>query len=147
MRKITTIVIHCSDSDFGDAKLIDEWHRKRGFNGIGYHYVILNGVLKASDEINTEKDGLVELGRPLEEVGAHVKGYNYNSIGICLIGKNSFTEKQFKSLINILKVLRENFKTINIRRIKGHREFNSKKTCPNFNVAAIREILTRFKGV
>ena len=37
------ITIHCSDSEWGNADVIDEWHKKRGWDGIGYHYVILNG--------------------------------------------------------------------------------------------------------
>jgi len=76
MRYIKRIVIHTSASTFGDdigAKEIDKMHRKKGWNGIGYHYVI-------------RLDGSVELGRAIEEPGAHVKGYNTTSIGICYIG-------------------------------------------------------------
>jgi len=36
------VIIHCSDSSFGNAVLIDKWHRQRGFDNIGYHFVILN---------------------------------------------------------------------------------------------------------
>ena len=48
MREIKKIIIHCSDSEFGDAALIDKWHKERGWTGIGYHYVILNGCRKAT---------------------------------------------------------------------------------------------------
>ena len=41
MAKLTNIIIHCSDSDFGDAQTIDLWHKQRGWKGIGYHYVIV----------------------------------------------------------------------------------------------------------
>ena len=76
MRKITKIVQHYSatypDQDIGRAE-IDHWHRRRGFNGIGYHYVI-------------RRDGTVERGRSESQVGAHVAGHNADSIGICLVG-------------------------------------------------------------
>lgn len=43
MGRIDKIIINCSDSDWGDAEVIDEWHRERGWDGIGYHYIICNG--------------------------------------------------------------------------------------------------------
>lgn len=56
-----------------NAKVIDDWHRQRGFDGIGYHKVIL-------------RDGTIENGRPLDEFGAHTVGYNGTSVGIVLAG-------------------------------------------------------------
>ena len=82
-------VIHCSDSPQGrgdNAQTIHRWHKERGFDGIGYHYVIL-------------EDGTVENGRPEFWSGAHAKGHN-DAIGICFIGDEDFTEAQFQSLYN-----------------------------------------------
>ena len=74
MRKINRIVVHCSatppDLDVGVYE-IDHWHRERGFNSIGYHEII-------------RRNGFLEMGRPLKTIGAHVKGYNEDSIGICI---------------------------------------------------------------
>ena len=84
MRPIDTIVVHCSDSDFGSAALVDEWHRGYGWKCIGYHYVILNGVRSAGGEYLQWVDGVIEKGRPESEIGAHVKGHNGTSLGICL---------------------------------------------------------------
>lgn len=56
-----------------DAKVIEGWHRQRGFDGIGYHEVFL-------------RDGTIEKGRPLDEFGAHTIGYNGNSVGLVLCG-------------------------------------------------------------
>lgn len=71
-----SIIIHCSatrqGADFGAAD-IARWHRQRGFRDIGYHYVI-------------RLDGTLEKGRPIEQAGAHCKGWNAASIGICYIG-------------------------------------------------------------
>ena len=70
------IVIHCSavrPNQRSSAKDIDDWHRKRGWKCIGYHFVV-------------RRDGTVETGRRLDEVGAHVVGHNRYSIGICYEG-------------------------------------------------------------
>lgn len=110
-------VIHCSDSPQGrgdNAETIHKWHKERGFDGIGYHYVIL-------------EDGTIENGRPEYWSGAHAKGYN-EALGICLIGIDSFTAAQFISLEKILK--ERNFKQ---DEVVGHYAV-SNKTCPNFDV-------------
>lgn len=120
MRKIKLHIIHCSDSPQGrgdNAKTIDKWHRARGWNGCGYHFVIL-------------EDGTIEFGRSLLKSGAHAKGYNQISIGTCLIGIDYFTEAQFKSLrfLDKLFKIQYNCKTI------PHNEVNKNKSCPNFDV-------------
>ncbi|MCH5347505.1 MAG: N-acetylmuramoyl-L-alanine amidase, partial [Muribaculaceae bacterium] len=76
MRKISKIIVHCSATPAGrevSVAEIDRWHRARGFNEIGYHYVI--GL-----------DGQVHRGRAVEKVGAHCSGQNAESIGVCYIG-------------------------------------------------------------
>ena len=76
MRKIDLIVIHCSATRV-DRTLtafdLETLHRRRGFNGTGYHYYI-------------RKDGTTLLTRPIERIGAHAKGFNASSIGICYEG-------------------------------------------------------------
>lgn len=127
MRKINKIIIHCADTPTGkyfDIKDIDSWHKERGFNSdgqhsmyCGYHYVI-------------RIDGIVERGRGLNEIGAHCAGLNSNSIGICLIGVDSFTSEQWNSLRNLLKDLKTSYPAVTIH---GHREFST-KLCPGFDV-------------
>lgn len=100
-REIKKIILHHSASDFGNAEVIDGWHRERGYTCIGYHYVICNGSGGA--------DGIIDIGRPLWFEGAHAKGHNKDSVGICLIG--DFTdsipsEAQLKSLDMLIKTLR-----------------------------------------
>lgn len=115
------IVIHCSDSPdsmYVDAELIHQWHMEKGYDGIGYHAVV-------------KRDGVVEEGRPLYWQGAHVRGHNRHSIGICLVGRDSFTGEQMYSLrqyVEVLQVLYPNAQVL------GHRDLDSKKTCPNFDV-------------
>lgn len=119
MRNIKYIVLHCTatkeDRDF-TAEDVDIWHKKRGFKKIGYHYLV---GLK----------GNIEVGRYESEQGAHVKGFNKNSIGICYVGgldsegkaKDTRTIEQKKSLKELLKDLRERYPHAEIL---GHRDFS-----------------------
>lgn len=119
---IPEIILHCSDSGFGNAVLIDSWHAQRGFitpSGIhiAYHYVILNGQLSPKKH-NSASDGCIETGRPLDddniiqpdEVGAHTLGYNTNSIGICLIGlSGQFSKAQIRALNYLIFRIKKQF--------------------------------------
>lgn len=131
-RKINKIIIHCSATREGQDISVDtirDWHVKgRGWSDIGYHYVIdLNGVVHA--------------GRPIEKVGAHCKGHNTGSIGICYVGgveqdgktpKDTRTEKQKQAMDNLVFVLSNIFY---FSTVHGHNEFAS-KACPSFDVQA-----------
>lgn len=142
-RPMHTIVVHCSATKEGveyDREDIKRWHLARGFKDVGYHFVI-------------KLDGTIELGRPLNQVGAHVANANTGTIGICYIGgldsngkpKDTRTNAQKESLLNLINMLKEN---INIKAIKGHRDYskdlngNGKieknewiKACPCFEVS------------
>jgi len=128
MRDINKIIIHCSATREGQdisAATIDEWHKDRGWSGIGYHYVI--GL-----------NGLIEYGRNINKTGAHVKGYNTGSIGICYIGgcdadmnpKDTRTPEQIATLLEFLRILKKLHPNATIH---GHNEFSA-KACPSFNV-------------
>lgn len=140
MRKINKIILHCSDSDFGDAALIDKWHRERGFDEIGYHFVILNGE-RSKNVFADSYDGLIEKGRNVEKQGAHCRGSNRDSIGICLIGKKLFSQKQLMvSLPELILFLMEKF-SISINNIFCHSYFNKNKKCPNLDIEIIKVFL------
>lgn len=118
---IKHIVIHCSDSPQGrgdTAATIHRWHQERGFDGIGYHYVIL-------------ESGEIERGRPHCWKGAHVAGHNGSSIGVCLIGIDSFTDDQMAALRDLITELQSMYHDAEV---VGHRDLDSRKTCPNFDV-------------
>ena len=128
MRKINEIIIHCSATREGKsftAADIDSWHRQQGFKSIGYHFVVL-------------LDGRIETGRPLGTAGAHCRGHNAGSIGVCYIGglaadgrspKDTRTPEQRSSLLFLLYVLRLIFPKAAIH---GHRDFAA-KDCPCFD--------------
>lgn len=128
MRTITQIIIHCSatrESQPYTLSDIHRWHQARGWNGCGYHYVIL-------------LDGTIQQGRTLEQVGAHCQGHNAHSIGICYIGgldargqpADTRTPEQKDSLWALVKALRKRFPQATVH---GHHEF-APKSCPCFNV-------------
>lgn len=134
MRRVTEIVWHYSatyeDADIG-VKEIDLMHRARGFNGIGYHYVV-------------RLDGTVEVGRAVERVGAHVLNQNSDKIGCVHVGglRHGFgTDKgfdtrnsaQIASQIKLTRELIARFPTI--VKVKGHKDYMATQ-CPAYDVAA-----------
>lgn len=142
-KNVTKIIIHQSASEFGDKTDIDLWHKQRGFkrihNGvlyhIGYHFVILNGSIDKG-EFDSELDGFIETGRPMDCSGAHTIGENERSIGICCIGNglNPFTNAQLNSLESLLRGLLVQFPHLTKDDIYGHNAF-ANKLCPGINVA------------
>jgi len=141
-KQIKSIYIHESASNWGNSIEINKWHLQRGWSGIGYHIVILNGNLR-NDRFNEMFDGYIESGRAFDddnmvdkdEAGAHVYGRNSDSIGICLIGKNGlFTENQFNSLWKVLVDLCDKFNLDISKDVYGHYQYDANKTCPGFDV-------------
>ena len=122
------IVIHCSATppkrDIGRVE-IDQWHKARGWAGIGYHFVV-------------RRDGTLEYGREVTKLGAHSKGYNARSVAICLVGgvneaskpESNFTDKQWAALERIVAALRLVWPAADVI---GHNEV-ARKACPSFNV-------------
>ncbi len=122
MRTIKYIVVHTAAANIPnvDVDIIREWHKQRGFDDIGYHYVIID------NKHNKYEDGTIQQGRPLEKPGAHTLGINSESIGICCVGHgdiNPFTEKQRESLKKLIADLQFQFK-VPLERVIGHREVN-----------------------
>jgi len=130
-RKISRVVIHCSDSpdtmDIGKAE-ITEWHKQRGFDTIGYHAVC-------------RRDGSIEIGRPEDAVGAHVKGHNADSLGVCVVGRKDFTPAQMIALITLVRSWMRKY-NITAQNVLGHYELDKGKSCPNLNLNSLREAIT-----
>lgn len=131
-RKATDyLVIHCTATPEGrhvTVKDIDRMHRQRGFNGIGYHYLVY-------------LDGSVHEGRPEDTVGAHVEGYNSVSIGISYVGgvdandvnkaEDTRTPAQKAALEKLLTDLKAKYPKA---KILGHRDFPKvAKACPCYS--------------
>lgn len=143
------IVVHCSATrasmDIG-VREISQWHVQRGFDTVGYHYVI-------------RRDGRLETGRPEGVIGAHVRGHNARSIGICLAGgvdnqnqpADNFSAKQLTALETLLRELTSRYPQA---RVLGHRDLSPDlngdgvitsnefiKVCPSFDVRAWQHAL------
>ena len=123
-REIKKVIVHCSDSDLpqhDNVETIHSWHRDRGWKGIGYHFVITKNPIQSNS---------LQVGRDIQEVGAHCKEHNADSIGICLTGKSEFTSQQFEQLVGFLAYLNRKYGTLEVY---PHSYFNKEKTCPNFH--------------
>lgn len=129
MRKIDQIIIHCSATPEGrnvTVADIDRWHRARGFRGIGYHYVVY-------------LDGTIAAGRDEQLAGAHCRGHNQRSIGVCYVGgcdagmrpKDTRTPAQRAALRRLVSELQQRYPGATVH---GHREFAA-KACPSFDIA------------
>lgn len=127
MREINKIIVHCSATPENrdvSVETIRKWHvEERGWSDIGYHFVIT-------------LDGTIKEGRPVARQGAHTRGYNKGSIGICYIGgvdidlkaKDTRNEAQKESLVNLICDLKDKYGGT----VYGHNDFSSKE-CPSFN--------------
>jgi len=135
------LVVHSAatpaDMNIGAAD-INRWHRQRGYFRIGYHFVI-------------RRDGLVETGEDLDRWGAHVRGFNQNSVGICLAGGTgrdmrgkvdygkpefNYTKEQIDSLIELLDMLKGYYPDA---AVVGHKDLDprGKPFCPGFDPADV----------
>lgn len=128
-RSINRIVVHCTATKEGQdfkAKDIDQWHKQRGWSGIGYNYVV-------------DLNGKVELGRDVNQIPAQAYGYNKHSIGVVYVGgldanlkpKDTRTDEQKKALIQLIKQLKALYPNAEIL---GHGQLPGvKKACPCFD--------------
>lgn len=130
MRLINEIIVHCAFTKPSMDIGVD-WIRKihvdqNGWKDVGYHYII-------------KRNGEIDHGRPVSEIGAHCKGHNRYSIGICLVGgmsesgdsEDNFTEAQINRLKQVVTDLKSRF--IDIKKVSGHCDY-ANKACPCFNV-------------
>jgi len=128
MREINKIIVHCSATREGENYEVAEirkWHLARGFNDIGYHFYI-------------DLYGEIHKGRDINKIGAHCKGHNRNSIGICYCGgvevdgktpKDTRYDCQKESLIAVLRTLKAMYPNAVVH---SHNDF-ANKACPSFN--------------
>ena len=120
-RYIDTLFVHCSDSPHShhdDISVIENWHKARGFDGVGYHWFI-------------KSDGTIQEGRSVHRIPAAQKGHNTGSLAVCLHGRNEFTEQQFKSLLYLANECNKLYTGL---RVRAHNEVDEGKTCPNFHL-------------
>ena len=129
MRPIRLIIVHHSASpDSWTLEDVDRSHRARGFDCVGYHFVV-------------EKTGIIRLGRPVSKTGAHCKGLNSYSIGVCLIGSfedgGNVPAAQWAAAVSLVRdLLRQH--GLPITEVYGHMEVKP-TLCPGFDAATFRD--------
>jgi len=129
MRQINKIIVHCSATRDGQDVSVDtirKWHVEgRGWSDIGYHFYI-------------DIFGKIHKGRDIAKMGAHCKGHNRNSIGICYAGgveedgktpADTRTFEQEEALLCVLRTLKAMYPNAVIH---SHRDF-ANKACPSFD--------------
>lgn len=127
MRQINEIIVHCTATKEGQNFKVDDinrWHKQRGWNMIGYHYVVY-------------LDGTIHQGRSEDQIGAHCLKHNTNSIGVVYVGgldangkpKDTRTEAQKKGLRKLLTELKHKYPKATIH---SHKDF-APKACPSFD--------------
>lgn len=126
--EIREIIVHCSATPEGrehDVEDITRWHKAKGWSDCGYHFIIT-------------LDGGIQKGRDIRIAGAHCKGRNQGSIGICYIGgmtedmseaKDTRTDCQKESINRLIDSLRLVYGQVPVY---GHRDFSSKQ-CPSYD--------------
>lgn len=128
INKVKYIIVHCTDTrcvDDIDCDIVRVWHKARGFEDIGYHYLI-------------HPSGFIEIGRPIEYVGAHCVGYNKMSVGVAYVGGrdsnwNLADTRTYQQKIALAYCFLEILRFYpNIQQIVGHNDC-SVKYCPCFN--------------
>jgi len=110
------------------TEMLHQWHViENKWSAIGYAYLIdrKGDIHKCRD---LDGDGDVE-----DEIGAHTRGFNRNSVGICIAGRGEYNNAQFDSLRYLINdiVSRHGIKKEDIQ---GHNYYDKHKTCPMFDV-------------
>ncbi len=133
------IIIHHSESDTGSLRDIDSWHKAKGWDGCGYHFVIGNGT--------GSRDGQIEMSYRWhsqltgahcrltadEEMrrGLHENYYNEHGIGICLVGRFNDerpTPRQMESTARLVRYLMDAC-SIPSAKVYGHGDLKA-TDCP-----------------
>lgn len=136
------VILHCADTpdyeetdsrfDAIGVQEIRDWHLKRITDGepwedVAYHYIV-------------RRTGAIEAGRPTSVIGAHCKGHNKDSIGVCWVGRSKPTAYQLNSLkrlhLNIMHLF-----NIHWDNWSGHSEYNPNKLCPGIDMTMFRLLL------
>ena len=120
MKTVEGILLHHSGvTVLQTVETIHNYHKNKGWAGIGYHYYV-------------RKDGSIYKGRPETMAGAHCPGVNSTSIGICAEGDfntETMSDVQKQAIIDLIADIKSRH---NITYIKGHRDILA-TSCPGDN--------------
>ena len=123
MREINKIIIHCSDSD----------HRSYDFDAIYNDHVNVNGWSNIGYHYGIDHDANIHVLRSVIYNGAHTRGHNKDSIGICVLGRSLFSVAQKEKLADLVSTLLQ-LTNLDSKDVYPHNYFNKDKTCPNIDI-------------
>jgi len=135
VNKPEKIIIHHSltkDGEVKDYDAIKKYHLSQGYNDIGYHWII--------EKVNGEY--ILLKGRDEKVTGAHTKGENERSIGICLVGNFDEYEPNTEQLDTLVELCKDIFARHGKMPIEPHRKYANYKTCPGTKFP-LNKVLTR----
>jgi N-acetylmuramoyl-L-alanine amidase len=131
------VIVHCTATpdylpndpgfDRFRAKDIDQWHKQRGWSGIGYHFVVTRA-------------GAIEKGRPSNKIGAHCENFNQHSLGVCYVGTKILLPKQQNSIVLLYAIITKLF-GISLEKWYCHNQFDKSKLCPGFDQKTLHKII------
>jgi hypothetical protein len=139
------IVVHHSAGEVGGANSFGKYHKSKGWDELGYHFVIGNG--------SESGDGEIEVGPrwSSQKHGAHAKTpdnkYNEHGIGICLVGNFDVSRpspKQMAALTKLVAYLADQYR-VSQANIIGHKMTGKSTDCPgtNLDIAQVRAAVSR----
>jgi len=134
------IIHHSLTKDSGTVSWVPirKYHTETlGWLDIGYHF----GIERVDNSYE------ILMGRMPNVIGAHTKGMNQNSIGICLVGNFDTappSKEQWDKLIQLCLYLMSVY-NISVNNIYGHRDFASYKSCPGkmFDIEKLKKDLVK----
>lgn len=125
---INRLIVHHSASPLTvTVEDIEKWHVvENGWDAIGYHWVV-------------SQAGILVPTRPIHYQGAHARGFNDGTLGVCLIGNNTqeqnrWTRQQIITLNKLLSTLEYIIPGIEAW---GHRDLATGTECPGLDVRAL----------
>ena len=113
------IILHHAEASHASVEDINQWHLERGWAGIGYNYYV-------------RKDGTIWRGRPEWSVGAHAKGHNDKSIGICCEGAYMVETMPAAQLAALKDLIRDIMSRYGKLKLLRHKDVNE-TDCPGVN--------------
>lgn len=119
LNSVTRLILHHADAHTCNAEDIHRWHKANGWSGAGYHFLV-------------RKDGSVYRLRPENKIGAHAKGANSNSLGICFEGAyqtDTMPDAQIAAGQELVAYLKKKY---GITKVQRHKDVCS-TDCPGKN--------------
>ena len=141
--KFQRAILHCADTpDYAPGhplynKITREdfhkWHvEENGWSDVGYHQIVY-------------QDGTLVAGRPMDRMGAHTRGHNRGSLGVCYVGSSKPNPLQIATLISLANLFKSQY-DIDCHDWYGHYEFTKAKTCPGVSMDLFRIMLQGHMG-